>query len=122
MNNLEQQVGETVELIGVLVALITLFTLEQERRLDQEYVREGGQRKDVLKRVRNITIGLCVSTGLAVVVLFPLFKGTFETIDFGASVSAVLSVFSLVWVLLIALLIWQIGLVCKVKRDLDALG
>lgn len=111
MTELEGQVGATVDLIGVLVALVTLFTLEQQRRLDQERLREGGASRKELDKVRNLTIGLGLVTGLATGILAPLFYGALRTFSLGAPTSAVLSVFVLVWLLLVALLIWQISLI-----------
>lgn len=115
MRTLSEQVGDAAGLLGLLLALNTLFTAEQGRRLDEERTRQGGPRHGRLATIRNITIGLAVVTAASVAMLLPLVVDVLESVGDDAW-EPVLGVFALTWLLLLGLLAWQIWLAVRSSR------
>jgi len=105
--SITDQVSTASSLLGLLLALDTLFAAEQARRLAEERVRTGGARKQRLQSIRAIAIALAVVTVGAIVALFPLFRDVLDTVG-QATWQPVFAVFELTWVLLVALAAWQI--------------
>lgn len=105
--SLSDQVNTASTLLGLLLALDTLFTAEQSRRLAEERSHVGGARSQKLLIIRATAAALAVVTAAAIVALFPLFRDVFDTIGH-PSWQPVLAVFELTWLLLVALTVWQI--------------
>lgn len=105
--DLNEKVARVANLLGLLLALDTLFTAEQGRRLAQERRREGGADRAALRLIRVLALGLAVVTTTAVAVLFPLFRDVLKVIG-EPEWEPVLGVFELTWILLVALAMWQV--------------
>lgn len=109
---LSDQVADAASLVGLLLALVTLFTGEQARRLGDERARAGGSRSERLRSIRLVCIGLGAVTAAALVFLLPLL------LDIAGAAGAVgddewepvLGVFALTYLLLLALFCWQVRL------------
>ena len=54
---LADQVAQARTFLGLLLALVTLFTSEQARRLGDERTREGGAHPERLKSIRYACAG-----------------------------------------------------------------
>jgi hypothetical protein len=104
---LGDQVATASDLIGLLLAIDTLFTAEQGRRLAEERKREGGADRRALRMIQLVSIGLAAVTSCAVVALFPLFRDVLAAVG-EPNWEPVLAVFELAWLLLIALTGWQV--------------
>lgn len=115
MRTLSEQVGDAAGLLGLLLALDTLFTAEQGRRLDEERARQGGPRHSRLATIRRITIGLAVVTAASVALLLPLVVDVLKSLGDDAW-EPVLGVFALTWLLLLGLLAWQAVLAVRSSR------
>jgi len=115
MPTLAEQVGDAAGLLGLFLALVTLFTTEQSRRLADERSRPGGSRTDRLRTIRLFTIGLAAATVGSIAFLLPLFLDVLGTIGDDDWVP-VLGVFILTYVLLIALLVWQLVLAAGTRK------
>lgn len=109
-----EQVTDAASLLGLLLALDTLFTSEQARRLEAEDDREGGPRKTSLRTIGWTSAALAVLTGCAVAALAPLMWSVVKLVG-GYEWEPVLSVFGLAYVLLLGLLGWQIRLTIRAK-------
>jgi hypothetical protein len=103
---LSEQVGDAAGLLGLLLALVTLFTNEQAKRFNDERGRQGGPRPDTLRSIRWICLGLSLVTGGAILSLAPLVRDVIGTVG-GTRWEPVLGVFVLTYLLLLALLSWQ---------------
>ncbi len=109
MTPLSEQVAQASSLVGLLLALDALFTLEQARRIDDERTRVGGARRTSLRIVRLASVGLAVITAAAIASLTPLLVDVLMSLG-GADWEAVFAVFALTYVLLVGMLVWQISL------------
>lgn len=109
---LSDQVAQAANLLGLLLALVTLFTSEQAGRLGDERSREGGARQSRLTTIRYACAGLGAVTFASLVLLGPLVFDVVRAIG-GDDWQPVLGVFVLVYLLLAALLSWQITLVVR---------
>jgi hypothetical protein len=117
---LVEQVRDAANLLGLLLALDTLFTTEQARRLAEQRAREGGARRHALRGVRLAALGLAVLTAGSVAILAPLMSGVLGAVG-GDDWEPVLGVFALTYLLLVALFVWQIQLVVRAHRTEEAL-
>ena len=106
---LTDQVGDAASLLGLLLALDTLFTSEQARRLEDELAREGGPRRERRRTIFLTSSGLGLLTVSALLFLLPLVLDVLETVGDSAW-EPLLGVFLLTYVLLIALVGWQFRL------------
>jgi hypothetical protein len=106
---LSDQVADAANLVGLLLALVTLFTSEQSRRLADERARQGGGRPDRLTAIRYACVGLGAVTGAALAFLLPLVLDVLGAIG-DDEWEPVLGVFVLTYVLLVALLCWQVSI------------
>lgn len=106
---LSDQVAQAANLLGLLLALVTLFTSEQARRFADERSREGGARSSRMKLIRYAAAGLGVVTLASLTLLGPLVFDVVRAIG-GNEWEPVLGVFVLVYLLLAALLCWQVAL------------
>ncbi len=111
---LGEQVGQASSLVGLLLALDALFTLEQSRRSDEELRRVGGPRRTTLRTVSMLCVGLAVVTGAAIASLTPLFANVMGSIG-GSEWDATFAVFGLTYLLLIGLLVWQVLLARRAR-------
>ncbi len=111
---LSDQVGQAANLVGLLLALVTLFTSEQARRLADERTREGGARHSRLTSIRYASVGLGAVTVTSLGLLGPLVFDVVKAIG-GDDWQPVLGVFALVYLLLVALLCWQVTLAFRSK-------
>lgn len=111
---LTDQVGDAASLLGLLLALDTLFTSEQARRLDEELAREGGPRGSRRRTILWTSIGLGVLTSSALLFLLPLVQDVLETVG-DPTWEPVLGVFLLTYVLLFALMGWQLRLAQRAR-------
>ena len=114
------QVRDAANLLGLLLALDTLFTTEQARRLAEQRAREGGARRQALRGVRLTALGLAVLTAGSVAILAPLMVGVLGAIG-GDDWEPVLGVFALTYLLLVGLLLWQVQLMVRSHRTEEAL-
>ncbi len=104
---LADQVAQAANLLGLLLALVTLFTSEQARRLGDERTREGGAHPERLKSIRYACAGLCAVTIASLTLLGPLALDVVKAIG-TKEWEPVLGVFVLAYLLLAALLCWQV--------------
>jgi len=107
-----EQVGEAANLLGLLLALDTLFTTEQSRRLFEERSREGGARRTALRTVLWTSLSLALLTAAAIVFLAPLIVDVVSAVG-DAAWEPVLGVFGLTYLLLLGLFGWQIFVVIR---------
>jgi hypothetical protein len=117
---LVEQVRDAANLLGLLLALDTLFTTEQARRLAEQRAREGGARRHALRGVQATALGLAVLTAGSVAILAPLMVGVVREIG-DDEWEPVLGVFALTYLLLVGLLVWQIQLMVRAHRTEGAL-
>lgn len=106
---LSDQVAQAANLLGLLLALVTLFTSEQAKRLADERARQGGARASRLRSIRLSASGLGVVTGGSLVLLAPLVLDVVRAVGTDEW-QPVLGVFCLAYLLLGALLCWQVVL------------
>jgi hypothetical protein len=99
-------VAQAANLLGLLLALVTLFTSEQARRLADERAREGGARASRLSSIRLTCVGLGAVTLGALIFLAPIVLDVLRTVGDDDWIS-VFGVFLLTYLLLGALLVWQ---------------
>ena len=104
---LSGQVAQAANLLGLLLALVTLFTSEQAKRLAEERARQGGARTSQLRSIRLSAGGLGVVTGGSLALLAPLVRDVLKAVG-SDEWQPVLGVFALTYLLLGALLCWQV--------------
>lgn len=107
-----EQVAEAANLVGLMLALVTLFTSEQGRRLADERARRGGPRPSRLRSVRLVCLALGAVTLAALGALAPLVLDVLRALG-GDEWEPVLAVFVLTYLLLGALLAWQAVLAAR---------
>ncbi len=112
-----QDIGDVSGLLGLLLLLVTLFTSEQARDLDREETRRGGPRRRSVGRISIIAGILAVVTTVGLVGLTPLAVDVLDTCCRGRW-QPVLFVFLLVWLLLIALVAWQMLILVRSRRTI----
>jgi len=103
---IEGAIGSVASLLGLLLALITLFTSELARRLADERTRTGGSRGSTMRIIRNSAWALLTVTSASAIILAPLLIDAVSTCC-GGSYSPILWAFVLVWLLLVPLVVWQ---------------
>jgi hypothetical protein len=108
-------VSNASTLLGLLLVLVTLFTSEQAKSLDNERSRAGGGRRSAYRRIGAIAVALAIVTATSLVSLWPL-AGDVKSLCCGLEWDPILGVFELVWILLLPLLIWQFGLAWSAWR------
>jgi ascorbate-specific PTS system EIIC-type component UlaA len=111
---LDEQVAQASSLVGLLLALDTLFTTEQARRLAEERTRTGGAKRSVLRATLLTCILLAAVTLAALVSLTPLaidVLGTLGETDW----QPVFGVFLLTYALLVGLVVWQVMLTVRAR-------
>jgi hypothetical protein len=111
---LDDQVAQASNLLGLLLALDTLFTTEQARRLAEERTRIGGAKPAALRAAFLACIGLAGVTLAALASLTPLAVDVVETLG-ESSWQPVFGVFLLAYVLLVGLVTWQITLAVRAR-------
>ena len=114
MPTLDEQVAQASNLLGLLLALDTLFTTEQARRLAEERSRIGGAKRSALRNAFLTCVGLAAVTLAALASLTPLALDVVETLG-ESSWQPVFGVFLLAYVLLVGLVTWQITLTVRAR-------
>jgi protein-S-isoprenylcysteine O-methyltransferase Ste14 len=114
VSGLDEQVAQVASLLGLLLALDTLFTTEQARRLTEERTRTGGAKQSALRTTLVTCILLGAVTLAALASLTPLAIDVVGTIG-DASWEPVFGVFLLTYVLLVGLVAWQILLTIRAR-------
>jgi protein-S-isoprenylcysteine O-methyltransferase Ste14 len=114
VSGLDEQVAQVASLLGLLLALDTVFTTEQARRLTEERTRTGGAKPSALRTTLVTCILLGAVTLAALASLTPLAIDVVGTI--GESWEPVSGVFLLTYVLLIGLVAWQILLTIRARQ------
>ncbi len=104
------QIGQIANLLGLFLALLALFTSEQARRLGEEKRRTGNPDQANCRTIVGLSAALGTVTLAGVVSMAPLMWRCVATFEMGRRVDPVLTVFVLVWSLLIALVVWQFRL------------
>lgn len=112
---LSDQIGKAADLVGLLLALITLFTSNHSERLRRERGAEGGPKRERVNQILAMALGLALTTGLAIASLASLAweaaLGVWHRTN-----DPVASVFLLVWLLLVALAVWQVVIALAAYR------
>jgi hypothetical protein len=103
---IEEAIASVASLLGLLLALVTLFTSELARRLSDERTRTGGSRSETMRTIGISSWALLVVTLASALVLAPLVTDAVSTCCAG-TYRPVLWAFVLVWLLLIPLMVWQ---------------
>jgi hypothetical protein len=111
---LDEQVAQAASLLGLLLALDTLFTSEQARRLTEERTRTGGAKRSALRTTLVTCILLGTVTLAALASLTPLAIDVLGTIG-DRDWEPVFGVFLLTYVLLIGLAAWQALLTIRAR-------
>jgi hypothetical protein len=111
---LTEQIGDAASLLGLLLALDTLFTSEQARRLDEELSREGGSRPSRQRSVLWTSAALGALTLSALLFLGPMILDVLDAVG-SPQWEPILGVFCLAYVLLIGLLGWQLRLAQRAR-------
>jgi hypothetical protein len=114
-SDLGDQVAQASNLVGLLLALDTLFTTEQARRLADERTRTGGAKPAVLRTAFLASVGLAVVTVAALASLTPLAWDVADTLG-EAGWQPVFGVYLLAYVLLVALVVWQVTLAVRSRQ------
>jgi protein-S-isoprenylcysteine O-methyltransferase Ste14 len=114
VSGIDEQVAQVASLLGLLLALDTVFTTEQARRLTEERTRTGGAKPSALRTTLVTCILLGAVTLAALASLTPLAIDVVGTI--GESWEPVFGVFLLTYVLLIGLVAWQILLTIRARQ------
>ncbi|HET6833599.1 MAG TPA: hypothetical protein VFH30_07005 [Acidimicrobiales bacterium] len=115
MPTLAEQVAQASNLLGLLLALDTLFTTEQARRLAEEKTRIGGAKRSALRAAFLTCVGLAAVTLAALASLTPLALDVVETLGESRRWQPVFGVFLLAYVLLVGLVTWQITLTIRAR-------
>lgn len=100
-------------LIGLELALVTLFTSELARRLTDERRRVGGSNPDVVRQIRLLSGGLLAITILSIGAMAPLWL---DATGFVAEADSVIWIFLVTVLLLIPLAGWQLAMVTYRRR------
>jgi hypothetical protein len=114
VSGLEEQVAQVANLLGLLLALDTLFTSEQARRLTEERTRTGGARRSALRTTLVVCILLGAVTLAALASLTPLVIDVVGAIG-DTDWEPVFGVFLLTYVLLVGLVAWQTLLTIRAR-------
>ena len=112
MPTLDEQVAQASNLLGLLLALDTLFTTEQARRLAEERSRIGGAKRSALRNAFLTCVGLAAVTLAALASLTSLALDVVDTLG-TSEWQPVFGVFLLVYVLLVGLVAWQVTLTVR---------
>jgi hypothetical protein len=115
MASLGEQIEQASTLLGLLLALDTLFTTEQARRLADERNRTGGAKPAALRAVLVASVGLGVVTVAALASLTPLAADVVDGVG-DTDWQPVYGVFLLAYVLLVGLVGWQAALAVRARR------
>ena len=110
-----KQISDIASLMGLLLALVTLFTSELQRRFQEESTHVGGSRRSVRVQIGATALVLAVTTIGAIVASSPLIRPAIER--FGSPEwQPAFGVFVLVIGLLLGLVVWQLGIVIAALR------
>lgn len=102
-----QQVTDASTELGLLLAIIALFTGVLSGNLQAEMTREGGAHRGAWRRIMGMSIALALVSAVSIVSLLSLVRVVIDSHG-TASWEPAFWVFLLVYVLLFPLCIWQI--------------
>jgi cation transporter-like permease len=104
-----QQVAEASSVLGLLLAIVALFTATLSSTLQSERTREGGPHRGVWRRIMGLALALAavsVASLAALVSTVRVVIGAHGTSGWEPA----FWVFLLVYLLLVPLCIWQFGI------------
>jgi uncharacterized membrane protein len=121
IDTLNERIGDFADLVGLVLVLVTLFTQQRNSRIAS--LEEGvSEKREWNTEVALNVVLFLVTLGLFVVglpIVFECVRSFHPRSDAGPLRGA----FVIVWALLVALMIWQISLVCaawgKRKKWID---
>lgn len=114
---LSKEVGDAGALLGLVLAIVTLFTSEQARRLEAELAKvsfESARQREI----RWVTSAVLLATAAAIFGLAPLARRAISTSG-GNEIEPVLWIFVIAWFLLGGLLIWQASIVARCASTVE---
>lgn len=100
-------------LIGLELALVTLFTSELARRLAEERRRESGSNPDAVRQIKWLSGALLMITILSIAAVSPLFLDAWRLIQ---DANTVVWLFLLTALLLVPLAGWQATIVAYRRK------
>ena len=101
-----QQVTDASTELGLLLAIISLFTVALSGTLQSELTREGGAHQDAWRRIMALSVALAAVSVASLASLLPLARVVIDTHG-TRSWEPAFWVFLLVYLLLVPLCIWQ---------------
>jgi len=102
-----QQVAGASDALGLLLAIVALFTSAQASTLQSERARNGGPNKGAKPRIASLSITLAAVSVASLVSLFPVARAVFDA--FGThGWEPPFGIFFLVYLLLLPLCTWQL--------------
>jgi drug/metabolite transporter (DMT)-like permease len=104
-----QQVTDASTQLGLLLAIIALFTAALSSTLQSENTRQGGAHPKAWRRIMTLSVSLAVVSVASLVSLLSLVRLVIDSHG-TRSWEPAFWVFLLVYVLLIPLCIWQISI------------
>lgn len=106
-SGLDHHITDLGGLISLALALVTVFTTVRAQRSIDRDSQTGLTRDSMLIEVA-LDIGLVVLTIGVILAAAPLFVGAVQSLSIGHQRGALRTTFAVVWVLLIALAVWQL--------------
>lgn len=110
VETLNERIGDFADLVGLVLVLVTLFTQQRSGRIASLEEAVSKKREWDVEVALNAVLFL-VTLGLFVVGL-PIVFECVESFHPFSDTGPLRGAFVLVWTLLIALMIWQISLLC----------
>ena len=102
-----QQVTDASGALGLLLAIVALFTSAQASTLQSERARQGGPNNGAKPRIAILSFTLAAVSGASLVSLFPVAWAVVDAIGTRGWEPA-FGVFLLVYLLLVPLCVWQV--------------
>jgi hypothetical protein len=114
-SSLDHHITDLGGLIALALALVTVFTtVRAQRSLDRD--SQTGLTRDSMLGQVALDLGLVVLTIGVILAAAPLFVGAVKSLAIGHERGALRLTFAIVWVLLIALAIWQLMILRRTVR------
>jgi drug/metabolite transporter (DMT)-like permease len=104
-----QQVTDASSVLGLLLAIVALFTAALSGTLQAEVTREGGPHRGAWRRIMGLALALAAVSVASLASLVPIVRAVIDAHGTSAWEPA-FWVFLLVYLLLVPLGIWQIGI------------
>jgi len=106
-SSLVDEISDGAGFVSLLLALVTVFTAEVER--EREHHRQLGNPSNAgFKRIGSMAAGLAVLTAASVLALLDWFLDAAEATIERDPYEPALAIFSISWVLLLVLVLWQV--------------